>query len=230
MNGTHRPILLSVPHMSGLEMAYVQEAFDTNWLSSVGPNIDRFEEEFSRHIGVPSVAVSSGTAAIHLGLRILNVGPGDYVFCSTFTFAASANPILYQGASPVFIDSDRETWNMDPNLLETALRQYAACGSLPKTVIVVHLYGQCADMDAINAVCARYGIPVLEDAAEALGASYRGKPAGTFGAAAAFSFNGNKMITTTSGGMVVCREQSQAEKIRFWATQARDKALWYQHS
>ena len=190
-------ILLSIPHMSGAEQAYVQQAFDSNWLSTVGPNLSAFEEEFQNYVGLPAVALASGTAAIHLGLRLLGVGQGDRVFCSTLTFAASANPIRYLGAEPVFIDSNYETWNMDPSLVAEALRRSAASGKLPKAVVVVDLYGQCADLEPIREICGQYGVPILEDAAEALGANYRGKPAGTLGDLGVFSFNGNKIITTT---------------------------------
>lgn len=223
-------ILLSIPHMSGYERQYVDEAFATNWLSTVGPNLTAFEHAFEDYLGRPAVALASGTAAIHLGLRLLGIGPGDTVFCSTLTFAASANPICYLGADPVFIDSDYATWNMDPLQLEEALRNAAAAGQLPKAVVVVHLYGQCADMDAIRALCAHYGVPILEDAAEALGATYKGRASGTLGDVAAFSFNGNKIITTTGGGMLVSADPAQVEKARFWSQQARDPGLAYQHS
>ncbi len=223
-------ILLSVPHMGGAEQSYVAEAFATNWLSTVGPNIDAFENEFAAHIGMKSVALSSGTAAMHLGLRLLGVGPGDEVFCPTLTFVATANPIAYLGAKPVFLDSDRATWNLDPELLSRALAQRAGRNQLPKAVIVVHLYGQPADMDPILAACARYNVPVLEDAAEALGSTYKGKPVGTHGRLAAFSFNGNKIITTTGGGMICANNPEWIRTARFWATQARDNALWYEHS
>jgi pyridoxal phosphate-dependent aminotransferase EpsN len=223
-------ILLSIPHMGGAEESYVREAFASNWLSTVGPNLDAFEEEFAECIGRPSVALSSGTAAIHLGLRVLGVGPGDVVFCSTLTFSASANPIRYLGAEPVFIDSDYKTWNMDPSLLAEALNRAAKVGKLPKAVVVVHLYGQCADMDPIREACACYGIPILEDAAEALGATYKTRRAGVLGDVAAFSFNGNKIITTTGGGMLVSHNPAWVEKARFWSQQARDPGLAFQHS
>lgn len=223
-------VLLSVPHMGGSEQFYVGEAFTSNWLSTVGPNLTAFEMEFEALFGLHAVALSSGTAAIHLGLRILGVGPGDTVFCSTLTFAASANPIRYLGAEPVFIDSNRETWNMDPNLLDRALYQAARAGKLPKAVVVVDLYGQCADMDAISAVCGRHHVPILDDAAEALGALYKGKRAGGLGDVAAFSFNGNKIITTTGGGMLASHNRAWIEKVRFWSQQARDPGLAYQHS
>ncbi|MEW6735525.1 MAG: aminotransferase class I/II-fold pyridoxal phosphate-dependent enzyme [Acidobacteriota bacterium] len=223
-------ILLSVPHMSDKEEVYVREAFASNWLSTVGPNINAFEEEFSRVIGLPCVALSSGTAAIHIGLRLLNVQPGDEVFCQTLTFVATANPILYLGGRPVFIDSERNSWNIDANLLAEALEERARHNRLPRAVIVVHLFGQCADMDAIMTICRQYNVPVLEDAAEALGATYKGRPAGTIGEVAAFSFNGNKIITTTGGGMLVAQDTKLIEKARHWSTQARDPGLSYQHS
>lgn len=224
-------ILLSVPHMGDRERDFVREAFDTNWLSTVGPQINAFEKEFGGRMGgLPAVALGSGTAAMHLGLRLLGVGPGDEVLCSTLTFVASVNPICYLGARPVFIDSERSTWNMDPQLLGRALDARAARNRLPKAVVVVHLYGQCADMDPILEVCNRYQVPVLEDAAEALGASYRGKPAGSFGAISAFSFNGNKIITTSGGGMLVSANQQWVDRARFWSTQARDPGVAYEHT
>ena len=223
-------ILLSVPHMSGLERVYANEAFDLNWLSTTGPNLTAFEEAFSRRLGLPCVCLSSGTAAIHLGLRLLGVGPGDEVFCSTLTFAASANPIRYLGAEPVFVDSDAATWNMDPALLADALKDRAARNRLPKALVVVHLYGQCADMDQILDICKVFGVPVLEDAAEALGATYKGRQAGTLGEIAAFSFNGNKIITTAGGGMLVAHDSRRIEKACFWATQAKDPGVGYEHS
>jgi len=223
-------IPLSVPHMSGRERRYVEEAFASNWLSTVGPNVDAFEREFAARLGAQAVAVSSGTAAIHLGLRALGVGAGDTVFCSDLTFVASVNPVRYLGGEPVLIDSEPRTWNMDPGLLARALEEYAAGGRLPKAVIVVHLFGQCADMEPILEACARYEVAVLEDAAEALGAVYKGKPAGAWGDAAAFSFNGNKIITTTGGGILVSRRPEIAAKARFWAAQARDPGLAYEHS
>jgi pyridoxal phosphate-dependent aminotransferase EpsN len=222
-------VLLSVPHMGGQEQAFVAEAFASNWLSTVGPNITAFEREFGERFDTHAVALGSGTSAIHLGLRALGVGPGDRVFCSDFTFVASVNPIVYLGAEPVFIDSDRSTWNMDPALLAEALAEAAANNRLPKAVLVVHLFGQCADMDPILAVCAQYRVPVFEDAAEALGATYKGRSAGTLGDAAAFSFNGNKIITTTGGGMLVSRHRELIEQARFWSTQAKEPGLAYHH-
>ena len=223
-------ILLSVPHMGGREQIYVREAFATNWLSTVGPNLTAFEQEFSTRIGLPAVALASGTAALHLALRIVGVGPGDEVLCSTLTFVAAANTIVYQGGVPIFVDSDRATWNLDPDVLSRALRERAATGRLPKAVVVVHLYGQSADMDPILHACAEYGVAVIEDAAEAVGTLYKGKPAGTLGAAGVYSFNGNKIVTTTGGGMLVSRNQAWVDKARFWSQQARDAALWYEHS
>jgi pyridoxal phosphate-dependent aminotransferase EpsN len=223
-------ILLSVPHMGGREQAYVHGAFSSNWLSSAGPNIVAFEQQFEQRLGLPAVAVASGTAAIHLGLRALGVQQGDTVFCSDLTFVASVNPVRYLGAEPVLIDSDASTWNMDPYLLERALRAAADRNSLPKAVIVVHLFGQCADMDPIRESCAKYGVAVLEDAAEALGAEYKGRPAGTLGDAGVLSFNGNKIITTTGGGMFLCRDRKLSDKVRLWANQARDPGLAYEHS
>lgn len=218
-------IYLSAPHMSGLEEGFVAEAFRTNWLSSVGPNLNAFEAEFQTAVGLPSVAVSSGTAALHLALRLVGVGPGDEVLCPTFTFVASVNPVTYLGARPVFLDSERASWNLDPNVLEHALRHRK-----PRAVVVVHLFGQAADLDAIVTLCDRHGVPLIEDAAEALGATYRGRPVGTFGAATAFSFNGNKIITTTGGGMLCTPRPEWAEKARFWSQQARDPGASYEHS
>jgi len=223
-------ILLSVPHMGGAEQGYVREAFGSNWLSTVGPNIRAFEEEFEKRTGLRAVALASGTAGIHLGLRLLSVRSGDSVLCSTLTFAASANPIRYLGAEPVFIDSDYETWNLDPELLRKALHACARKNKLPRAAVVVHLYGQCADMDPILETCNKYEVQVLEDAAEALGASYKEQPAGTFGQVGVFSFNGNKIITTTGGGMLVSPNQAWVERARFWSQQARDPGLAYEHS
>lgn len=223
-------ILLSVPHMGGKEEEFVHDAFATNWLSTVGPNVDAFEGEFSRLIGLPAVALSSGTAAMHLGLRLLGVGSGDEVFCPTLTFVATANPIAYLGARPVFLDCDRATWNLDPDILRQALKHRAAHNRLPRAVIVVHLFGQTADMDPIMEACNEYDVPVLEDAAEAIGATYKGKPAGTIAPVAVFSFNGNKMITTTGGGMLVAHDIEWVDRARFWSTQARDPGIAYEHS
>jgi pyridoxal phosphate-dependent aminotransferase EpsN len=196
----------------------------------VGPNLSAFETEFAATIGQPAVALSSGTAAMHLGLRLLGVGPGDEVFCPTLTFVATANPVAYLGADPVFLDSDPATWNLDPNILEHALRQRARRKKLPRALVVVHLYGQCADVEPILALCQNYGVPVLEDAAEALGATYRNRPAGTLGDVGVYSFNGNKIITTTGGGMLASRNAAWVDKARFWAQQARDPGIAYEHS
>jgi pyridoxal phosphate-dependent aminotransferase EpsN len=223
-------ILLSVPHMGGSEERYVREAIATNWLSTVGPNIDAFEAEFSARLGLPAVAVASGTAALHLGLRLLGVGAGDEVLSPTLTFVASVNPIVYLGGAPVFLDSERSSWNLDPNLLEDALRSRSRAGRRPKAIVVVHLFGQSADLDPIMELSARYGVPVIEDAAEALGTLYRDRPAGTIAPVGAFSFNGNKIITTTGGGMLVAHDSEWVRKARFWSTQARDAGLAYQHS
>ncbi len=226
-----KPILLSTPHMGKGELEFVKEAFATNWIAPVGPHVDAFESEFCQITGAGhAAAVSSGTAAIHLALRLLGVESGDEVFCSTLTFAATANPIIYQGAKPVFIDSDRTSWNMNPDLLREALEQRARIGKLPKAVLLVHLYGQCADIEPILSACNQYDIPLIEDAAEALGATYKGRNPGTFGRIGIYSFNGNKIITTSGGGMLVSDEPELVAKARFLATQARDPAPHYQHS
>ncbi len=224
-------IYLSAPHMSGQEQAYIQEAFAANWVAPVGPHIDRFEAEFAEKIGVKhAVAVSSGTAAMHLVIRHLNLQPGEEVFCSTGTFTASVNPVVFERGAPVFIDSDPATWNIDCNLLADELKRCARRGKLPRAVIAVDLYGQCADWDALRTICDLYRVPLIEDAAEALGATYRGKPAGSFGWANIFSFNGNKIITTSGGGMLVTNDAALATRARFLATQARDPAPHYEHS
>lgn len=224
-------ILLSTPHLGEAERSFVEDAFRTNWVAPLGPNVDAFERELAEMVGSRhAAAVSSGTAAIHLALRLLGVGQGDTVFCSTLTFAASANPIVYQGAEPVFIDSEATSWNMCPNALERAFRWAEQEGRLPKAVIVVNLYGQSADMDPIMALCERYGVPLVEDAAESLGASYKGKASGTFGKMGIYSFNGNKIITTSGGGMLVANDAELIKRATFLATQARDPAPHYQHS
>jgi dTDP-4-amino-4,6-dideoxygalactose transaminase len=224
-------ILLSTPHMGDNERQYVEEAFKTNWIAPLGPNVDAFERELADVVGVGhAAALSSGTAALHLGLRLLGVGSGDKVFCSTFTFAASANPIVYQGAEPVFIDSDYDSWNMSPQALERAFETARQEGWMPKAVIIVSLYGQSADMDPLMALCQHYKVPVLEDAAESLGAAYKGKASGTFGHLGVYSFNGNKIITTSGGGMLVSDDSDLIAKARFLSTQARDSAPHYQHS
>lgn len=224
------PILLSTPHLGEEERSFVEEAFRTNWIAPLGPNVDAFEKELAEQVGIShAAAVSSGTAAIHLALDLLGIRPGDRVFCSSLTFVASANPILYCGATPVFIDSDPATWNMSVPALSRALSDAAANGELPAAVVVVNLYGQSADMAPILDLCAGYGIPVIEDAAESLGASYRGKASGTWGKLGIYSFNGNKIITTSGGGMLVSEDGELIEKARFLATQARENAPWYLH-
>ncbi len=217
--------------MSGREMAYIQEAFDSNWIAPLGPHVDAFEQEFAEKVGAKyALALSSGTAAIHLALIHLGVGSGDEVIVSTLTFAASANPVVYQGAKPVFIDSETTSWNMDPDLLAETLARKARAGKLPKAVILVHLYGQTADIDRILTICNEYDVPLIEDAAEALGASYKGRSPGIFGKAGIFSFNGNKIITTSGGGMLVSDDAELIAHARKLATQARDPAPHYQHS
>lgn len=226
-----KPILLSTPHMGEQELHFVKEAFDTNWIAPVGPHVDAFEQEFSQVIGVRhAAAVSSGTAALHLALRLVGVESGDEVFCSTLTFIATANPITYLGAKPVFIDSDRTSWNMNPDLLRETLDRRARLGTLPKAVVLVHLYGQSADIEPILEACDRYELPLIEDAAECLGATYKGRSPGSFGRIGIYSFNGNKIITTSGGGMLVSNDPDLMVKARFLATQARDPAPHYQHS
>jgi pyridoxal phosphate-dependent aminotransferase EpsN len=217
--------------MSGLEQPYVEEAFRSNWLSSVGPNLDAFEREFREIVGMPCVALASGTAALHLGLRLLEVGPADEVICPSFTFIATANPITYLGARPVFVDSERKSWNLDPNLVEDALRgQGTTTGKKPKAIVVVHLFGQSADLDALVSLSERYGVPLLEDCAEALGTTHHGKQVGDRSPVSAYSFNGNKIITTTGGGMLASPNERWVEKARFWSTQARDPGIAYSHT
>ena len=224
-------IYLSPPHIGADELVLVQEAFASNWVAPLGPHVDAFEREVAAYVGIGhAAALSSGTAALHLALRLLEIQPGDEVLCSTLTFSASANPILYEGGRPVFIDAERSTWNMDPELLRDELQVCAARGRLPRAVIVVDLYGQCADYDRILPICAARGVPVIADAAEALGATYRGQMAGTFGLMGVFSFNGNKIITTSGGGMLVSDDAELVARARFLATQARDPAPHYQHS
>lgn len=234
-------IWLSLAHMSGREQEFIQEAFDTNWVVPLGPNVNAFEKSLqdfligNGELKVENedkrvVALSAGTAALHLGLILLGVGEGDEVICQSFTFSASANPIAYQGATPVFVDSEGDTWNMDPELLEMAIKdRLEKTGRLPKAIIPVHLYGMPGRMDEIMEVANRYGIPVLEDSAEALGSEYKGRKCGTFGEFAALSFNGNKMITTSGGGALVCPCEERAKRALFYATQAREQAPHYQH-
>ena len=222
-------IYLSSPHMSeeGYEMQYIKEAFETNWIAPLGENVDQFEKELAEKVGVKhAAALSSGTAAIHMALKAAGVEKGDIVFCSTLTFAASANPIIYQGAIPVFIDSNYETWNMDPNALEEAFKKYPEA----KAVIVVHLYGLAAYLDRIVELCKKYDAVLIEDAAESLGTYYKGKHTGTIGDYGIFSFNGNKIITTSGGGMLVSDNEERIAKVKFWSTQSRDPARHYQHS
>ena len=222
-------IFLASPHMSeeGYEKEYIKEAFDTNWIAPLGENVNKFEEELAHYVGAKyGAALSAGTAAIHMALKALDVKEGDIVFCSTLTFSATANPIIYQNATPVFIDCDRETWNMDPEALKKAFEKYPN----PKAVVIVHLYGTPAKMDEIMKICNEHNIPLVEDAAESLGATYKGKQTGTFGKYGIFSFNGNKIITTSGGGMLVSDDEERIQKVRFWATQSRDKARYYQHS
>ena len=224
-------IWLSSPHMGGNEMAYVQQAYDTNWVAPLGENVDGFEKDLSAYTGVAHVAaLSSGTAALHLALILLGVSQGDEVLCQSFTFSASANPIRYQGATPIFIDSECDTWNMDPVILETAIIDRIKKGRKPKAIIVVHLYGMPAKMDEIMEVAAKYEIPIIEDAAEALGSRFKGEYAGSFGQLGILSFNGNKIITTSGGGALLSQDEELIKKARFLATQARDDAPHYQHS
>ena len=225
-------IWLSSPHMGGNELKYVQEAFDTNWIAPLGPNVTGFEEDLKRFLNTEKevVALSSGTAAIHLGLILSDVVAGDEVLCQSMTFFASANPIAYQGATPIFIDSEKDTWNMCPIALEEAIKDRISKGKRPKAIIVVHLYGMPAKIDEIMAIAIKYEISLIEDAAEALGATYKGQKCGTFGDFGILSFNGNKIITTSGGGALVCKTKERKQKAIFLATQARDVAAHYQHS
>ncbi len=223
-------IYLSPPYLCGREREYVNQAIDSNWIAPYGPALGAFEKEMARYVHIESaLAVSSGSAGIHLALRWLGVGEGDYVFCQDFTFIGSCDGVLYEKAIPVFIDSEPDSWNMSPAALERALKWAKAQGKLPKAVIVVDLYGESADWDRLLPICRKYGVPVIEDAAEAVGTSYKGKKCGTFGDVGIFSFNGNKIITTSGGGMVLANNQLAIEKMRFWATQAREPEVWYEH-
>ena len=234
-------IWLSLAHMSGREQEFIQEAFDTNWVVPLGPNVNAFEQSLRDFLvengelkieneGMRVVALSAGTAALHLGLILLGIQPGDEVICQSFTFAASANPIAYLEATPVFVDSEKDTWNMDPVLLEEAIKdRLAKTGKLPKAIIPVHLYGMPVKMEEVMEVANRYGIPVLEDSAEALGSAYKGKKCGTIGEYGVLSFNGNKMITTSGGGALICPNEEKAKRALFYATQAREQAPHYQH-
>ncbi|MBC7087107.1 MAG: aminotransferase class I/II-fold pyridoxal phosphate-dependent enzyme [Tissierellales bacterium] len=227
-NINKKKIFLSSPHMSdeGYEKQYIEEAFETNWVAPLGPNVDSFETEFATKIGSSyAAALSSGTSAIHMALKAAGVKPNDKVFCQSLTFSATANPIIYENAVPIFIDSDDKTWNMDPNALEHAIKKYPDT----KYAIVVHLYGLSADLDPIIELCEKHGITLIEDAAESLGTTYKGKQTGTFGKFGVFSFNGNKIITTSGGGMLVSEDKERIEKVRFWSTQSREKERHYEH-
>ena len=223
----HKRIYLSSPTMHGLEMKYIQEAFDTNWVAPLGENVDEFENEMASFLGVQhAAALVSGTAALHLAIKLCGVKPGDIVLCSDLTFSATVNPVSYEGGQQVFVDSERDTWNMDPAALERAFEKYPH----PKAVIVANLYGTPAKLDEIKGICDKHNVPLIEDAAESLGATYRGNQTGTFGKYAALSFNGNKIITTSGGGMFLSNDEAAVKKVRFWATQSRDPAPHYQHS
>ncbi len=229
-------IFLASPHMSaeGYEMDYIKEAFDTNWIAPLGENVNKFEEEMKNVVGSKTaLALSSGTAAMHMAIKLLGIERGDVVFCQSLTFSATVNPVVYERANPVFIDSEDNTWNMSPEALERAFEKYEKLGKLPKAVIVVHLYGLAADIERILEICNRYDVPVIEDAAESLGTVYKGKMTGSFGRYGIISFNGNKIITSSGGGMLLCNgddAEERARKALFWSTQARDKARYYQHS
>lgn len=228
MTNMSKKILLASPHMSdeGYEQQFIKEAFDTNWIAPLGENVNKFEEEIANYVGVKTgAALSAGSAAIHLGLKALNVKQGDIVFCSSLTFSATCNPIIYQNATPVFIDSEYETWNMDPLALEKAFEKYPN----PKAIIVVHLYGTPAKMDEIIKICKKHNVPLIEDAAESLGSIYNGQQTGTFGEYGVFSFNGNKIITTSGGGMLVSNNEDGIKKVRFWATQSKEPVRHYEH-
>lgn len=220
-------ILLSTPTMHGEEQQFIKEAFDTNWVAPLGANVDGFEKEMAEYVGVESAAACvSGTSALHLAIKLAGVKRGDVVFCSDMTFAATVNPVTYEGGIPVYIDSERETWNMDPSALEKAFEKYPDC----KCVVLVHLYGVPAKIDEIKEICDRQGAVLIEDAAESLSATYKGRQTGSFGRYNAISFNGNKIITTSGGGMLLSDDDEAIKKARFWSTQSRDPAPWYQHS
>ncbi len=225
-------IWLSSPHMGGTEQKFVKEAFDTNWVAPLGPNVNGFESDLETYLGenVHAAALSSGTASLHLGLKLLDVSYGDEVLCQSFTFAASANPIVYLGAKPIFIDSESDTWNICPQQLEIAIKDRIAKGKKPKAIVAVHLYGMPYNIEAIHSIASEYRIPVLEDSAEALGSTYQGIKCGTFGDISILSFNGNKIITTSGGGSLVSKNKEHKEKAVFWATQSRDNAPHYEHS
>ena len=227
----NKKIWLSSPHLSGNELKYIIDAFETNWIAPLGPNVDGFEQDISKYLNVKSVAaLSSGTAAIHLALILLGIKQGDEVIAQSFTFSATVNPIIYVGAKPIFIDSEPNTWNMSPELLEKAIKDRIAKGTKPKAIIIAHLYGMPAKLDEIISIANKYDIPIIEDAAEALGSTYKGEKLGAFGNFGVLSFNGNKIITTSGGGALVSNNAEYIEKARFLATQARDKAPYYQHS
>lgn len=229
-------IYLASPHMSeeGFEQDYIREAFETNWIAPLGKNVTEFEKEIETKLGAgKAVALSSGTAAVHMALKAVGISQGDVVFCQSLTFSATANPIVYEKAIPVFIDSENDTWNMDPKALEQAFQKYEKIGKKPKAVIVVHLYGICAKIEEIAEICSRYQVPLIEDAAESLGTTYHGKYTGTFGDYGVISFNGNKIITSSGGGMLLVNTKNakeRAAKVLYWATQAREPARWYQHT
>ena len=224
-------IYLSPPHMGGKEIEYIKDAFGTNWIAPLGPHVEAFERECAQAAGVKAaLALTSGTAAAHLSARLTGIGPGDLFFCSSLTFVASVAPIVQIGGVPAFIDSAPDTWNMSPSALERAFRDAEASGRMPKAVVIVNLYGEPCDMDAILPLCGKRGVPVIEDAAESVGSLYRERPTGAFGKFGFYSFNGNKIITTSGGGMLLSDDEEAIAKARFWSTQARDKAPWYQHS
>lgn len=229
---TKSKIWLSSPHMGGTELKYIHEAFDSNWVAPLGPNVTGFEQDLENYIGNNAFvgALSSGTAALHLGLILLGVKAGDEVVCQSMTFSASANPIVYQGATPIFIDSELDTWNLCPNALETAIKDRISKGKKPKAIIAVHLYGMPYKIDEVRSIANKYEIPILEDSAEALGSTYNGQKCGTFGNISVLSFNGNKIITTSGGGAIVTKNIDLKNKAIFLATQARDNAPHYQHS
>lgn len=223
-------IFLSSPHMGEYEKVFIREAFEGNWIAPLGPNVNGFEKELAEIVGIDhAAALISGTSAIHLAIKLLNIKPDDLVICSALTFSASCNPIIYEGAIPVFIDSEPESWNMSPKALREAFEYYSKLGKTPKGVIVVNLYGQSADMDAIKEVCDEYGASIIEDAAESLGATYKGKMSGTLGDFGVYSFNGNKIITTSGGGMLISNDKKAIAKARFWSTQSKEEKLYYQH-
>lgn len=226
----NKRIYLASPHMGGEELNYINEAFDTNWVAPLGPNVNNFEKEIGEYTGAKSAtALVSGTSAIHLALKCLGVGEGDIVFCSTLTFSATANPIIYQGAEPVFIDSEYESWNMSPVALQKAFDDAEKNSKMPKAVVVVNLYGQSADYDKLKSICNKYKVPIIEDAAESLGATYKGVQTGTIGEIGIYSFNGNKIITTSGGGMMVSNNEEYTKKALFWGTQSREAERHYEH-